>query len=138
MNKKELIDRVCERLKENNCRKSVAIPKRVFHISDGDGNRCNFNVKEVGKSVAYTQADIADITNAFIEIIEDSLKNGEEISVYGFGTLAPHFRAARNTKIPGTDERVEVDARYVPKFSPGNRLRLAVKLWELSHKDGGK
>ena len=35
----------------------------------------------------------------------------------------------------GTGEWVEIDARYIPKFSFGNDLRLCAKIYELSLND---
>jgi len=136
MNKKELVEYACEKLKNEGAGKPVTIPRRTFLISDNDGNECKFHVKQVDKRVSYTQQDVAVITDAFLSTIEDALRRGEQISIYGFGVLEPHYRAARSTIIPGTDESVKVEERYVPKFSPGKNLRMAVKLWELSKKDG--
>jgi Bacterial nucleoid DNA-binding protein len=136
MNKKGLIEYTCEKLKNDGVAKPVTIPRRTFFISDNDGNECKFHVKQIDKRAAYTQQDVSAIVDAFLSSIEDVLKNGEQISIYGFGVLEPHYRAARSTVIPGTKDRVEVESRYVPKFSPGNNLKLAVKLWEVSKGDG--
>ena len=137
MNKKELIEYVCEKLKGDGAGKPVTIPRRTFFISDSDGSECKFHVKQTDKRVGYTQQDVAVITDAFLSAIEDALRRGDRVSIYGFGILEPHYRAARSTVIPGTKEAVNVESRYVPKFSAGKNLRLAVKLWELSEKDGG-
>jgi len=136
MNKRELIDYTCEKLKSDGISKPITVPRRTFFISDNDGSTCKFHVKQVNKHVGYTQQDVASIVDAFLYSIEDALKRGDQISIYGFGVLEPHYRAARSTLIPGTKERVNVEERYVPKFSPGKNLRMAVKLWELSKKDG--
>lgn len=137
MNKKELIEAICERLKECDYRKNFTVPRHSLHITDDDGNICTFRVKEADKSIAFTKQDVAAFIEAFMDVVEDGLKAGDEVSVYGFGSIRPHYRAARSTKNPWTGDSVDVEARYVPKFDPGKRLRIAVRLWELSQKDGG-
>lgn len=135
MNKKDLISRVTEALRNNDIRKPVAIPKQVFHISDDEGNSKDFIVRKTDKSVLYNANDVSMILDACLSVVEDAIKHGEDVSIHGFGTLGVHKRAARKTKHPDTGEVVEVSARYVPKFSFGNNLRMAAKLYELSLDD---
>lgn len=135
MNKKDLISKTTEVLRSNNIRKPVSSPKQVFHISDDEGNHKDFVVRKTDKSVLYNTNDVSAILEACLSVIEDAITHGESISVYGFGTLGVHQRAARRTKHPETGEVVEVSARYVPKFSFGNTLRVAAKLYELSLND---
>lgn len=132
MNKKELISRVTETLRENDLRKPVSVRKHTFHITDDEGNSADFNIRQQEKSVLYTADDVANIIDASLAVILDAIRKGEEISVKGFGTLGLHYRAARRTKEPNSGEWCEVDARYVPKFAYGNDLRMAAKLYEVS------
>lgn len=135
MNKKELSSRVAEVLRENNVRKPISIKKHTFHITDDDGNAANFHIKQQDKNVIYTVDDALNVIDACIAVIVDALKNGEEINIKGFGNLGLHYRAARRTKEPNTGEWCVIEARYVPKFSYGNDLRMAARLYELSNAD---
>ena len=135
MNKKDLISKAAEVLRSNNIRKPVSTPKQVFHISDDEGNQKDFVVKKTDKTVLYNMDDVAAILDACLNVIEEAIKHGEEVTIHGFGTLGVHQRAARTTKHPETGEIVKVNARYVPKFSFGNTLRMAAKVYELSLDD---
>lgn len=135
MKKKELISRIASVLRDNNIRKPISIPKQTFHISDDDGNCKDFTVKKTNKTVQYNTDDVSVIIDACLSVIEDALKHGEDVNIHGFGTLSVCKRAARQTKHPDTGEVVEVRARYVPKFSFGNTLRIAANVYELSLKD---
>lgn len=135
MNKKDLISKTTEVLRNNNIRKPISSPKQVFHISDDEGNHKDFIVRKTDKSVLYNTNDVSAVIDACLAVIEDAIAHGEDITVHGFGTLGVHQRAARTTKHPGTGEPIEVCARYVPKFSFGNTLRVAAKLYELSLND---
>lgn len=140
MNKKDLISKTVEVLQENNIRKLVAAQKTVFHISDDNGNQSDFVIKKSNRGLLFTTADVTAIIDACLAVVEDAIKHGEDIAIHGFGTLGVHHRAARQTKHPDTGETISVDARYVPKFTFGNTLRMAAKVYELSltDREGGE
>lgn len=138
MNKKELISRVTEALRVNNMRKPISVKKHTFHITDEDGNAADFHIKQQDKNVLYTVDDTANIIDACLAVILDAIKNGEEISIKGFGNLGLHYRAARRTKEPNSGEWCEVEARYVPKFAYGNDLRMAARLYEIGLAEHGE
>ena len=135
MNRKELVRRVASVMRENNVRKPVSSPKHVFHISDDDGNTKDFVIRKTDKNVLFTADDVEAIVDACLFVIEDAMKRGEPVSIRGFGTLGLKYRKPRATKKLGTDEWVDIDARYIPKFTFGNDLRMCAKVYELSLQD---
>lgn len=135
MNKSDFVKCVSDVLRTNGIKKPVSIPKRVFHISDDDGNSKDFSVKTTEKSVIFTKNDVNAIIDACVYVAQEALKRGEPITFHGFGTLGLNYRKPRKTKCVGTDDDVVIDGRYVPKFSFGNDLRLCAKMYELSLKD---
>ena len=135
MNKKELISKTVEVLHENDVRKHVAAQKTVLHISDDFGNKSDFIIKKSDRGLLYTSKDVSAIIEAFLEVIKDSIKNGDEVSLFGFGTFGLQYRAERQTKHPETGENITINARYVPKFSFGNDLRMAARVYEMSLQD---
>jgi len=135
MNRKELVRRIASVMRENNVRKPVSSPKQVFHISDDDGNTKDFVIRKTDKSVLFTADDVEAIVDACLFVIEEAMKRGEPVSIRGFGTLGLKYRKPRATKKLGTDEWVDIDARYVPKFTFGNDLRMCAKVYELSLQD---
>jgi DNA-binding protein HU-beta len=135
MNKRQLASRTAEVMRKNNIRKSVLVPKKTFHISDDEGNKKDFVVKSMDKNVLFSVGDVETILDTALQVITESLKTGEPVTLQGFGSFGLKYRKARATKQLGTDEWIEVAARYVPKFSFGDRLRMAAKLYELSLED---
>lgn len=135
MNKRQLISRVAEVMRLNNIRKPVALPKKTFHLTDDDGNHKDFVVKSVDKQVLFSVGDVENVLDALVQVIEESLKKGDPVTIHGFGTFGLKYRKARATKQVGTDNWIDIAARYVPKFSFGNDLRMAAKLYELSLED---
>ena len=58
--------------------------------------------------------------------IGESLANGEDVRILGFGTFGVRNRSARNARNPRTGEAILVAASTVPVFKPGRTLRNAV------------
>lgn len=135
MNKFEFIRAVTDTLKANDLRKPVSIPKQTYYISDDEGNARSFSVKKKDKNILFTIEDVKAIVNSCIEVIEDCLKRGEPISFSNFGTLGLKYRKPRQVKPFNSEDKVEIEGRFIPKFSFGKDLRLCAKLYEMSLKD---
>lgn len=74
--------------------------------------------------ISRQQAEAA--LSAFQRAIAESLAEGRDVSLTGFGRFAAVERAARTSRNPRTGEAVEVPARRAPKFTPGSQLKEAV------------
>ncbi len=135
MKKAALIKEATLLLRNNNIRKPVSIPKHRFHITDDDGNQKDFTIKQLDKQVIYTTDDVERILDACLQVIKDSLKRGEPVSVYGFGTLGVQYRKGRISKNVLDGSLVDMPGRYLPKFSFGHELRMCAKAYEMFLKD---
>ena len=134
MNRKELIRRVAEELRNNGKRKPVLFPKRIFHISDDDGYTKDFTVQGTGRGILYTAEDVENIIDMCVEVIEDALRHGETVTVRGFGSLG--LRSYKYNKGMYKDATGQFpDTTYVPKFAPGSDLRTCGRLYGLSLQD---
>ena len=130
MTRKEMISRAAALLRENDARKPVSVPKQVFHISDDEGNTRDFTVKRIEKSVLYNLDDVETILDAVRCVIEEALKNGEEISVHGFGRLYLTWRKEHTVKNVLDGQPVTIDGYYTPKFYIGNDLKRCAQVYE--------
>lgn len=135
MNKNSFAKKVTELLRDNNIKKPVSVPKQVFHISDNEGNTKDFSIKKTEKSVIYTRSDVDAIIDACLQVIRESLKEGEPITIHGFGSLGLNYRKTRSTRLLGSDKRITIDGHYIPKFSFGSELKMCAKIYELSLND---
>lgn len=132
MNKKELIENVCDVLKDAGKRKPISVPKQVLHISDEEGNERDFVVKRTDKTVSYNLNDVNVVLDAIIAVIQDAIKRGETVSVYSFGTFEVHYRKARRTKSIGQDHYITIPGHYIVRFLPGNDTRKCARVYELT------
>ena len=68
----------------------------------------------------------ATAVDALLQIVVDTVRSGDSVSLAGFGVFESRARAARTGRNPRTGERVAVPATTVPAFRPGTGFRSAV------------
>ncbi len=84
-------------------------------------------VDRVATKSGLSRKDAARAVDAFLDSVQESLKQGESVSFTGFGKFSAQQRGARQGVNPRTGERVTIQAATVPKFSPGTQLKAALK-----------
>jgi len=65
--------------------------------------------------------------DATLEVIEASLRDGEPVALTGFGRFHVASYTGRRGVNPRTGEPIEVATTAVVRFTPGERLRRAVR-----------
>jgi len=68
----------------------------------------------------------ATAVDAMLQIVVDTVRSGDSVSLAGFGVFESRARAARTGRNPRTGESVAVPATTVPAFRPGTGFRNAV------------
>ncbi len=84
-------------------------------------------VDKLAAKSGLTKKDAAGVVDAFVEVITDSLKKGEDVQFTGFGKFYVQKREAREGINPQTKAKIKIPASTVPKFSAGLALKTAVK-----------
>ena len=83
-------------------------------------------INKVAEEANISKAQATDAINSVINAIGDTLKDGNKVSLVGFGTFATSHRAARTGRNPKTGEALEIAAKNVVKFKPGKELTSSV------------
>jgi DNA-binding protein HU-beta len=84
-------------------------------------------VEQIAQRSGLSKDQAGEALGATISAIEESLAAGEEISITGFGKFSVAHRSAREGVNPATGERIQIAASKAPRFSPGAKLKDAVK-----------
>ena len=84
-------------------------------------------VDKLAAKSGLTKKDAAGVVDAFVEVITESLKKGEEVQFTGFSKFYVQKRDAREGINPQTKSKIKIPASNVPKFSAGLALKNAVK-----------
>src|SRR5690625_7090795 len=64
--------------------------------------------------------------DSFLGNVKTALKDGERVSLVGFGTWSVSERAAREGRNPQTGKTIKIAAKNVVKFKPGSELQNSV------------
>jgi len=86
-------------------------------------------------NLVEVMAEAADISKSaagraldgMMDAVAVALKEGDTVSVIGFGTFSVKERAARTGRNPQTGEAIEIAASKVPTFKAGKALKDAVQ-----------
>ena len=87
------------------------------------------NKKEVIQKVnqlGYSMKESAEIVESLLEIIKQSLENGEDVLVSGFGKFIVQEKSPRKGRNPATGDDLMLDARKVVNFRCSGKLRRRI------------
>lgn len=77
---------------------------------------------KTGSSKVQAERTLASL----IEVITGSLRNGDNVTLVGFGTFEVRTRAARSGRNPATGTEIMIKASKQPSFRAGATLKAAV------------
>jgi len=83
-------------------------------------------IDKVAAAVELNKASASRAVEAVLDNIASALKNGDQVTLSGFGTFSVTSRAARTGRNPRTGESISIPASKNPKFKAGKGLKDAV------------
>jgi DNA-binding protein HU-beta len=83
-------------------------------------------VEAVAKSASIPKAAAEKAVGAFINTVSDALKQGDRVTLVGFGSFEVSQRQARTGRNPQTGKEINIAEAKVPKFRPGKALKDAI------------
>lgn len=84
-------------------------------------------VSAIAESAGVSKKEAGNALEGMMEAVTNALKNGDKVSLIGFGTFSVVERAARRAKNPQTGKMIDIPAKKIAKFKPGAKLAEAVK-----------
>ena len=108
---------------------------------DTDDDRLDFTVESL-ETPALTKAQLADMlfeqiglnkreskdmVDAFFDILVETLVDGRDIKLSGFGNFNLRHKAARPGRNPRTGELIPIDERVVVTFHASHKLKAVVQ-----------
>jgi DNA-binding protein HU-beta len=73
-----------------------------------------------------SRADAGRAVDAIVSTITRALKQGDSVTLVGFGTFEARKRGARTGRNPRTGEEIQIAASMNPAFKAGKALKDAV------------
>lgn len=83
-------------------------------------------IKAVSLDTGLTKTDTARAVNGFIKVVQEAIKDNQDVSLVGFGSFSVRkmgIRVGRNFK---TKSIINIPPRKSVRFKPGKALKDAV------------
>lgn len=83
-------------------------------------------INAVAEKTGLSKKDSESAVAAVVDVITESLVQGDKVQLVGFGSFEVKQRAARLGRNPKTKEELKIPASKVPVFKAGKALKDAV------------
>ncbi len=83
-------------------------------------------IDAMAADAGITKAAAKKALESFLGNVGGSLKNGNRVSLVGFGSWSVSKRAAREGRNPQTGKTIQIAAKNVVKFKAGSELQNSV------------
>ena len=84
-------------------------------------------IEAMADGAGITKVAAGKALDVYIATITNSLKNGDDVVLPGFGSFTTVTRAARVGRNPRTGDAIQIKASRVAKFKAGKTLKEAVQ-----------
>lgn len=82
------------------------------------------NITEtIEQELNLSRSDAYNIVEEFLEIIKETIENGEDLMISGFGKFCVNEKKARKGRNPATNEEMILPPRRVVTFKCSGKLR---------------
>ena len=81
-------------------------------------------IKSIHDQFNFSKDKSADMFESVLEIIRQSLVDGEEVKISGFGKFYLIEKKARNGRNPHTGEHIIIEPRRIVSFKYSSRARV--------------
>ncbi len=83
-------------------------------------------IEALAEKTESSKAEAGRNLEALIEIIQKTLKKGDDVALTGFGSFSVRKRAARSGRNPATGETIKIKASKTPVFKAGAGFKAAI------------
>ncbi len=95
------------------------------YIQGDDMNKSEL-IEKIASGADISKAAAGRALDSFIDAVTNGLKDGDKISLVGFGTFEVRQRAERTGRNPQTGKEIKIAAANIPAFKAGKALKDAV------------
>ena len=75
------------------------------------------------EQIGLNKRESKDMVDAFFDLVVDSLIQGQDVKISGFGNFQIRTKAARPGRNPRTGELIPIEARRVATFHASHKLK---------------
>ncbi|HBF34633.1 TPA: integration host factor subunit alpha [Candidatus Sumerlaeota bacterium] len=82
---------------------------------------------KLANKIGLSSKQSVEAVEIFLECVKAALKQGDRVSLVGFGTFFVKEKDARSGRNPRTGKNIDIPDKRVAVFKPGRELRELVK-----------
>lgn len=84
-------------------------------------------ISEIADKTGIEKADVQATVEAFFKVVKDSMTNGNNIYVRGFGSFINKKRAKKVARNISKNTSIIIDEHFVPSFKPSKSFVSKIK-----------
>jgi DNA-binding protein HU-beta len=84
-------------------------------------------ISEIADKTGIEKTDVAATVEAFFKVVKDSMSNGNNIYVRGFGSFVNKKRARKVARNISKNTAIIIDEHYIPSFKPSKTFIAKIK-----------
>ena len=84
-------------------------------------------IDTLARDSRLTKREVETVLGKLTQIVGQTIKKGEKVSITGFGTFDLGKRAARRGVHPQTGAEIHIPEMVMPRFRAGKRLKEVVR-----------
>ncbi len=84
-------------------------------------------ITEIAEKTGIDKADIAQAVESFISVVKNSMAEGENIYIRGFGSFVNKKRAKKVARNISKNTAMVIDEHFVPSFKPAKDFVEQIK-----------
>ena len=77
----------------------------------------------IAQKYDFSEKKVLDVIDTMLEIITESLVEGDSVAISGFGSFVLEKRKSKTLFLPGTKQKVLVKEKKIVKFRPSKKLK---------------
>jgi DNA-binding protein HU-beta len=84
-------------------------------------------IDAIARDAAITKTQAQNALDSLVDNVQSALRQGQKVTVVGFGTFSSSKREARVGRNPQTGASIQIAAKKVVKFAAGKALKDGVQ-----------
>jgi DNA-binding protein HU-beta len=84
-------------------------------------------ISEIAEKTGIEKSDVQATIEAFFKVVKDSMSNGNNIYVRGFGSFVNKKRAKKVARNISKNTSIIIDEHYIPSFKPSKTFVSKIK-----------
>ena len=90
-------------------------------------------INEIAEKTGIDKADVSATVEAFFSVVKNTMSDGENIYVRGFGSFVNKKRARKVARNISKNTAIIIDEHYIPSFKPSKVFIEKIKSSRLVH-----